>query len=88
MERDLQRIAAMPYCDRLNYHLATFVAIIPNSVDDALDILQSAEWIGSGALAVRLTFASETFVALFAKVQAKVSCFPKSRSRAFLNQEN
>jgi hypothetical protein len=64
MEPDLPRIAAIPYCGRLNYHLPTSEAIIPNSVDDAPDILQSAEWIGSGALAFRLTFACKKFVAL------------------------
>jgi hypothetical protein len=64
VERERARIAALPYCGRVKYHPPTSLAIIPNSLDNAPDLCQSAEWIGSGGEAFRLTLVSERFVAL------------------------
>jgi hypothetical protein len=64
MDRLRAKVAVLPFCGRVKYHPPTYFAIIDSSLNDAPDLCQSTEWFGSGALAYRLTFASERFVAL------------------------
>ncbi|AEF99129.1 hypothetical protein [Methylomonas methanica] len=54
-----------PYCGRVKHHPPTSIAILPSAhLDDAPDIIQSAEWFGSGGSAFNLTMCSEAFVDL------------------------
>jgi hypothetical protein len=53
-----------PYCGRVRYHPPTSLALRRQTLQDAPDLVQAAEWFGSGGLAYRLTLASEHFVAL------------------------
>ena len=64
VQREREAYMALPYCGRVKYHPPTSLVTIAGSLNDAPDLFQSAEWFGSGALAYRLTFASERFVAL------------------------
>jgi hypothetical protein len=58
------KLAGIPHCGRVKYHVPTSLAINQGTVTDAPDLFQTAEWFGSGGLAYRLTLASDRFVAL------------------------
>ena len=62
--KEMDRIAAIPYCGRVKFHPPTKLALIPDKLNDAPDMFQTAEWFGSGGKAFRLTLASERFVNL------------------------
>jgi hypothetical protein len=59
-----ESLAGTPYCGRVKYHVPSSLAINPGEISELPDVLQTAEWFGSGALAYRLTLASDRFVAL------------------------
>jgi hypothetical protein len=63
--KEQERIAALPYCGRIKFHPPTTLSLTPDSLKDAPDLFQTAEWFGSGASAFRLTLASDRFVNLF-----------------------
>ena len=49
----------------MEYQVPTSLALIPDTLSDAPDLFQTAEWFASGAAAHRLTIASERFLNLF-----------------------
>jgi hypothetical protein len=59
-----ESLAGIPYCGRVKYHVPSSLAVNRGEISKAPDLLQTAEWFGSGALAYRLTLASDRFVAL------------------------
>jgi hypothetical protein len=63
-EQERKRLAAIPRCGRVKYHVPTSLALNAAALKDAPDVFQTAEWFGSGPLAYRLTLASARFVAL------------------------
>jgi hypothetical protein len=62
--KDLMTVAALPYCGKVKYHVPDSLAIITTNLANAPDLVQTAEWFGSGGLSFRLTLASERFVKL------------------------
>ena len=64
LRKSRERIAAIPYCGRVKYHVPASLALIPATLKDAPDLFQTAEWFGSGGQAFRLTLASERFANL------------------------
>jgi hypothetical protein len=67
IRKDRAKLAALPYCGRVKYHAATSLALTSDSLKDAPDLFQTAEWFGSGGAAFRLTIASERFANLVRK---------------------
>lgn len=59
-----EQMSAIPFCGRVKFHPPTALALKPDSLKDAPDLFQTAEWFGSGGSAFRLTLASERFVSL------------------------
>jgi hypothetical protein len=72
----------------LKYHPPTSLVVVSGSLDNAPDLCQSAEWVGSGALAYRLTFASERFVALVREHKWKGLVFSEASPRGFSERRN
>jgi hypothetical protein len=83
VRKEGEKLKALPYCGRAKYHAPTSLALLPNSLDNAPDLCQSAEWFGTGALAYRLTFASERFVALVRERKWKGLVFSEVPQQGF-----
>jgi len=63
-ERERKKLATIPFCGRVKYHVPSSHALITDRLRNAPDLFQTAEWFGTGAAAWRLTVASERFVSL------------------------
>ena len=87
IRKEKVRTAAIPFCGRIKHHSPTSLAIIPNSTDSVPDVIQTAEWFGSGACAFRLTIASRRFVDLVRQCGWKGLEFREIRQGGFSMRE-
>ncbi len=60
-----------PYCGNIKYHPPTSLVINPNSLSNAPDLFQTAEWFGSGGQIYRITLCSKKFMNLVKKYKWK-----------------
>jgi hypothetical protein len=50
-------MAVVPFCEPGKHHSPTCRSIVPNSINSAADLFQTAEWFGGMACAFRLILA-------------------------------